>query len=332
MTTANIVFLIDPQNGFANPDLTPEQGGSLYVPSGENVGEPSARLIRNLENSYIVYSQDFHPAGHISFASSHQNVKPYQKIYLLNSGFDFRATAVVADDGAIWPVDVDEKGCITKVDYNVQLTEKDVRGCVEQTLWLDHCIQGTYSSLFVDSIMHELPTGLAKELRSTDSLAHTVLSDSDIRGNTHYVVRKGMEMDLDSYGISTENDGILKTDANSVFKDIADDLQNNGVKEVNIFVGGLATNFCVEFSHKDICEEFVPMLAAKSIKANVYLLTDISAGIPLEAPDGKWPDLTSASARMAAYGTETCTTDDVIRGTLKGRAAADLNPKARLEG
>jgi hypothetical protein len=56
------------------------------------------------------------------------------------------------------------------------------------------------------------------------------------------------------------------------------------------------------------------------------LLTDISSGIPIAVPDGSWPDLASASKRMAALGTKETTTDDVIRSTLAGRSDLKLKP------
>ena len=48
--TANVVFLIDIQNGFARSDLTEQEGGSLYVPGGEEAGRPAANLIQHLSN------------------------------------------------------------------------------------------------------------------------------------------------------------------------------------------------------------------------------------------------------------------------------------------
>jgi len=54
MTASNIIILVDPQNGFAIDGLTPEQGGSLYVPGGEAIAEPAGRLIRQARNSIII--------------------------------------------------------------------------------------------------------------------------------------------------------------------------------------------------------------------------------------------------------------------------------------
>ncbi len=298
MTTHTIVFLIDIQNGFANDGLTPAQGGSLYVPGGEKVGEPAANLLRNLSNATVVLSQDFHPADHISFASNHAGAAPFSNINLKRG-----------DDG----------------QYKV--TEGTTEGTVLQTLWLDHCKQGTESTLFVDPIMGELPAGLRQEVQQ--HIPSAVLASTDDRGNNFYVIRKGTHSDLDSYGIATENDSITTTAAPPTFALIADNLQSAGVKDVNIHIGGLATNFCVAFSHNDVYKYLLPELEARGIKAQVHLLTDISAGIPdAFVPPGF--EVSTALNKMAALGTKQTTTDDVIRSTLTGRALGSraLRPDA----
>ncbi|MBN1626154.1 MAG: hypothetical protein JW944_06475, partial [Deltaproteobacteria bacterium] len=183
-------------------------------------------------------------------------------------------------------------------------------GAFSQTLWNDHCVQGTESALFVGPIMDELPEDLNKLLRGNVPLP--VLTDTDNRGNTFYVIRKGARTDLDSYGLATENDGITTTSVPFVFNHIANDLKASGVAETNIYIGGLATNFCVEFSNKDVHEYLVPMLRVRDIKIMVGIMTDVSRGIPITVPGGAWPDLGSATKRMAAFGTVETTTDRII--------------------
>lgn len=281
MTTANIIILVDPQNGFARDDLTDEQGGSLYVPEGEAIAEPAAGLISKASDSIIILSQDYHPRNHISFASNHKGVAPMSEIFLKRG-----------DRGLYQGVDGPEEGAFS------------------QTLWNDHCVQGTESALFVEPIMDVLPGDLNRLLRKTVPLP--VLTDTDERGNIFFVIRKGARTDLDSYGIATENDGISTTSAPFVFNYIANKLKASGVKEVNIYIGGLATNFCVEFSNKDVHEYLVPMLTTQGIRIRVGVMTDVSRGIPITVPDGAWPDLDAATKRMAAFGTKETTTDEVI--------------------
>jgi nicotinamidase/pyrazinamidase len=272
MKRAAIVVLIDIQNGFARSDLTEAQGGSLYVPGGEAVGAAAAQLIARARDTVFVLSQDFHPAGHISFASTH-GVTPFS---LLRLRRDAQGRYQAGADGEL-----------------------------EQTAWLDHCVQGTQSALFVDAIMAVLPPALADALRR--HVLDPVLTASDERGNTFHVVRKGMRADLDSYGIATENDRASKTAAPGLFAEIAATLRQHGVSHASVAIGGLATNFCVEFSHGDLCDYLLPALRRETIEAEPLLLTDLCAGIDLATPDGTWPDLAAAVGRMTRLGTRAAT-------------------------
>jgi nicotinamidase-related amidase len=343
MTTANIIFLIDLQKGFARNDLTPQQGGCLYVLGGEKVGEPAADLIRHLSDATIILSKDFHPENHIAFMENHPGVMVHRKEKLLAEGhnkdmldsavldvqnlpFDNillkkcpegQYRAVAFQDGDQWrAVDTDKDGYITAIHQEPAAPET-LHGAFSQTLWRRHCQRNTGSTLFVDAVMNELPHGLY--CRIINFYPDEILSDKDDRGNIFHVVQKGVNADLHSYGIVTEDDGVTKTPAPKLFESIAKTLQQSGVTEANIYVGGLASNFCVEFSHNDIYKYLVLKLEKNGIGANVHFLTDISAGIPLSTPDGSWPDLASTCDRMAAFGTKEATTKDVIRSTLGRR-------------
>jgi nicotinamidase/pyrazinamidase len=67
------LLVIDVQN-----DFTP--GGQLAVPEGDLI----VPLINRLSNLFkqVIVAQDWHPAGHASFASSHPGRKPYDVIQL----------------------------------------------------------------------------------------------------------------------------------------------------------------------------------------------------------------------------------------------------------
>ncbi len=62
------LILVDIQN-----DFTP--GGALAVPRGDEVVPVANALIRRL-GVYVVATQDWHPPGHMSFASSHAGATP----------------------------------------------------------------------------------------------------------------------------------------------------------------------------------------------------------------------------------------------------------------
>lgn len=55
-------------------------GGSLAVTGGDEIIIPINRLGRRFDN--VVMTQDWHPPGHISFASSHPGLKPFDVIGL----------------------------------------------------------------------------------------------------------------------------------------------------------------------------------------------------------------------------------------------------------
>lgn len=53
-------------------------GGALAVPDGDAILAPIARLVTRFQT--VVATQDFHPPGHVSFASSHPGHEPYDGV------------------------------------------------------------------------------------------------------------------------------------------------------------------------------------------------------------------------------------------------------------
>jgi nicotinamidase/pyrazinamidase len=68
-----VLIVVDAQNGFM-------PGGGLPVPRGDEVVPIINSLAQKFTN--VVLTQDWHPAGHTSFASSHANKNPYDVIKL----------------------------------------------------------------------------------------------------------------------------------------------------------------------------------------------------------------------------------------------------------
>jgi nicotinamidase/pyrazinamidase len=66
---ASALLVIDVQNCFL-------PGGSLAVKDGEQVVPIINRIAKGFAN--VVMTQDWHTAGHVSFASSHQGKKPFE--------------------------------------------------------------------------------------------------------------------------------------------------------------------------------------------------------------------------------------------------------------
>ena len=67
------LVVVDVQNDFM-------PGGALAVPKGDEVVPVINRLAAGFEN--VVLTQDWHPRGHASFASSHPGKKPFETIKL----------------------------------------------------------------------------------------------------------------------------------------------------------------------------------------------------------------------------------------------------------
>jgi len=64
------LMLVDLQNDFM-------PGGALAVPHGDEIVPLVNRIAAKFAN--VVLTQDWHPRGHISFASSHPGTKPFER-------------------------------------------------------------------------------------------------------------------------------------------------------------------------------------------------------------------------------------------------------------
>lgn len=67
------LLIVDVQNDFC-------PGGALAVPNGHEVVPVINKLIEHFD--IIIQTQDWHPDGHLSFASSHMGKNPYDTIEL----------------------------------------------------------------------------------------------------------------------------------------------------------------------------------------------------------------------------------------------------------
>ena len=161
ITERDVLIVTDPQRDFC-------PGGALAVPEGDQIMPLVNRLARHF--AHVVVTQDWHPAGHLSFASAHPGRKPFETI---------------------------------EVDYG------------PQTLWPDHCVQGTAGAAFHSAL----------------DIPHAEL-----------VIRKGYHPLIDSYSAFRENDGKTPTGLSGY-------LRERGLRRVTLC--GLATDFCVYFSAID---------------------------------------------------------------------------------
>jgi len=69
--SSDVLLVVDVQNDFC-------PGGALGVPRGDEVVRPINRLAARF--AHVLLTQDWHPAGHQSFASSHPGRRPHEVI------------------------------------------------------------------------------------------------------------------------------------------------------------------------------------------------------------------------------------------------------------
>jgi len=71
ITDRDLLLIVDVQNDFC-------PGGALAVPHGDEVVPVINRLVPLFP--HVVLTQDWHPQGHLSFASSHTGAEAFQAI------------------------------------------------------------------------------------------------------------------------------------------------------------------------------------------------------------------------------------------------------------
>jgi len=157
------------------PDFVP--GGALAVEGGDEILAPVARLMREGPFGLQVATQDWHPLGHVSFASRYAGREPMDVIDLYGH---------------------------------------------EQTLWPDHCMQGTAGA----ELHPELPWT-----------------------SVEAVIRKGTDPECDSYSGFRNN---WNPDGERPPTGLAGYLRERGARRV--FVCGLARDFCVRWTAEDAAD------------------------------------------------------------------------------
>ena len=161
ITPADVLIVIDVQNDFC-------PGGRLAVADGDSVLAPIHKVAARFE--HVILTQDWHPAGHSSFASSHPGKQPFEQVEL---------------------------------SYGTQ------------TLWPDHCVQGSEGAQFHAGL--RLP-------------------------RAERILRKGFRSAIDSYSAFFENDRTTSTGLGGY-------LRERGLTRV--FLAGLAYDYCVGYSALD---------------------------------------------------------------------------------
>ncbi|MEO5929230.1 MAG: nicotinamidase [Candidatus Kapaibacterium sp.] len=101
-----------------------QPGGALAVPEGDVIVEAINRITGLFTE--VVFTQDHHPRGHVSFASSYANRAPF--------------TAVMLDELQSGGIELSKSAAFSLDDLRAYLEE--ARGN-QQMLWPDHCVIGS---------------------------------------------------------------------------------------------------------------------------------------------------------------------------------------------
>jgi nicotinamidase/pyrazinamidase len=123
------LLIIDVQHDFL-------PGGSLAVPSGEEV-IPIINSIRKTSSfDLVVFTQDWHTPAHVSFASSHSGMQPFSIMEL-----SYKADGSLCSGPNISP------------SYSVACATADIATRLNQTLWPDHCVQDSNGAQLHQSLL-----------------------------------------------------------------------------------------------------------------------------------------------------------------------------------
>jgi nicotinamidase/pyrazinamidase len=159
--STHALIVIDMQQDFC-------PGGALAVAGGNDIVGGISELMDSFRA--VILTQDWHPAGHSSFASTHGGAAPFSVIAM---------------------------------PYGAQ------------TLWPDHCIQGSAGAAFHPDLLAD---------------------------RADLIIRKGYNPAIDSYSAFFENDRTTPTGLEGY-------LRTRGIEQLTLC--GLALDYCVNFSAVD---------------------------------------------------------------------------------
>jgi nicotinamidase/pyrazinamidase len=229
------LLVVDMQNDFIFEDT--DMGTGLPVANAASI-IPKVNQLIAMDFDLKIFTEDFHPENHISLARVHG--KQSFDVIELRYKNDEKNYPVCSIDGT----------APTVLNYaNVaDCSSDDTAIALNQTLWPDHCLQGTPGQQLHDDL--DIPE---------DAI----------------VIKKGFTTVVDSYGVFGNN--LEHTVGNQNLKNnrhvtltengLTQALRANGVTEV--YIAGLALDYCVKWSAEQ----------AKRRGFKVTVLEDASAAI-----------------------------------------------------
>jgi nicotinamidase-related amidase len=228
--------------------------GQTIVPGINQLREEKGCLF-----DMIIRSRDYHPAGHISYGTTHFPSQMYTDVSV-GAPFNVHCTKAASGllkDSECCLVDVNQAaceglaapGCVVGPDPDTNpacsACADDPDSCVvlEQAMWTDHCLQ-TGDSVFAEGLL---------------------TPDTDV------VLEKGTNKWIDAYSVFMDNAKTHRTPLEEM-------LREHGIEK--IYITGIATDFCVAWTAEDA--RSADLLQVKK-PFDVTVIEDLTApiGIPV---------------------------------------------------
>ena len=222
------------------------EGGSLAVPGGSGIIPKINVLIEEKSCLFnlVVRSRDYHPPGHISFASTH-HAQPFTSttLHCISKGNRLSNSACcLVDQGQRSGATCDGNPTCGASNPACAQCADNPQSCfaMNQSMWPDHCLQRGDSGLM--TLASPPPD---------EPLLPTI------------VVQKGYTQLVDAYSAFRDNTKTLYTSLDAT-------LRANGVDTV--YIVGLATDYCV----------YETVVDALELGYRVFLVEDATAGISVQ--------------------------------------------------
>lgn len=165
----DILIVVDQQVDF-------EPGGALPVPEGDGIID-SINLFASRFSESVV-TQDYHPAGHVSFASSYRNRDPFTSVSIE----EVDRGEVILSDRATFSLDDLGRYLQATVDRR-------------QTLWPDHCLRGSTGAAIDPRLDLSCTTIVLRKGGRSNSDSYSAFRENDGRstGLAEALMARGIE-------------------------------------------------------------------------------------------------------------------------------------------
>jgi nicotinamidase/pyrazinamidase len=170
--TSDVLIVVDQQLDF-------EPGGFLPVAHGDEIVSSINQFMGPFAE--VILTADWHPRGHISFASSYLNRQPYQSITLAEVQTWSESASPLSPLAKFSLAEL--RSYLTKVSDQTQ------------SLWPDHCVQGSHGAKLDAKLNRDRGTLLLRKgyRANADSYSAFFENDGVDTGLASFLKAKGMQ-------------------------------------------------------------------------------------------------------------------------------------------